>query len=203
MTVRAILDTKGHQIESVEPDARLSAAIKTLAERKIGAVLVMSQGRIEGILSERDIVRALSQHFDAPGHQVSHWMTQEPTTVEPKVTVQEALEIMRDPRLGAFGVAAVALALLVEAASLGALANAGDVVAGFAVAGALSRAAPVPLAAVLPYGRAAGGPGSVLSGRVSAAAARRVSRPCSRARTAGSPTWTSPSPRRTISASSP
>jgi CBS domain-containing protein len=41
MTVRAILDTKGHQIQSVEPDAKLSAAIKILAERKIGAVLVM------------------------------------------------------------------------------------------------------------------------------------------------------------------
>jgi CBS domain-containing protein len=51
MTVRAILDTKGHQIESVEPHAKLSAAIKTLAERKIGAVLVISQGRIECILS--------------------------------------------------------------------------------------------------------------------------------------------------------
>src|SRR5258708_39983761 len=61
MTVRAILDTKGHQIESVEPDARLSVAIKTLAERKIGAVLVISQGRIEGILSERDIVCVLGE----------------------------------------------------------------------------------------------------------------------------------------------
>ena len=61
MTVRAILDTKGHQIESVEPDAKLSAAIKTLAERKIGAVLVISQDRIEGILSERDIVRVLGE----------------------------------------------------------------------------------------------------------------------------------------------
>ena len=44
MTVRAILDTKGHQIQSVEPDAKLSAAIKILGERKIGAVLVMNQG---------------------------------------------------------------------------------------------------------------------------------------------------------------
>ena len=61
MTVRAILDTKGHHIQSVEPDAKLSAAIKILAERKIGAVLVMSNGRIEGILSERDIVRVLGE----------------------------------------------------------------------------------------------------------------------------------------------
>src|SRR5437868_14452208 len=61
MTVRAILDSKGHQIESVEPDAKLSAAIKVLSERKIGAVLVMSKGRIDGILSERDIVRVLGE----------------------------------------------------------------------------------------------------------------------------------------------
>lgn len=61
MTVRAILDTKGHQIQSVPPEEKLSAAIKILGERKIGAVLVMSGGRIEGILSERDIVRVLGE----------------------------------------------------------------------------------------------------------------------------------------------
>src|SRR3982075_2607337 len=61
MTVRSILDTKGHQILSVEPDAKLSAAVKLLGERKIGAVLVMNQGRLEGILSERDIVRVLGE----------------------------------------------------------------------------------------------------------------------------------------------
>jgi CBS domain-containing protein len=55
MTVRAILDSKGHHIESVEPDAKLAAAIKILSERKIGALLVMSKGRLEGILSERAI----------------------------------------------------------------------------------------------------------------------------------------------------
>ena len=61
MTVRSILDTKGHQIQSVPPEEKLSAAIKILSERKIGAVLVMSAGRIEGILSERDIVRVLGE----------------------------------------------------------------------------------------------------------------------------------------------
>ena len=61
MTVRAILDTKGHHITSVEPDVKLSVAIKMLGERKIGAVLVMSHGRVEGILSERDIVRVLGE----------------------------------------------------------------------------------------------------------------------------------------------
>ena len=55
MTVRAILDSKGHQILNVEPDAKLSAAVKILGERKIGAVLVMNEGRLEGILSEREV----------------------------------------------------------------------------------------------------------------------------------------------------
>ncbi|TKW70132.1 MAG: CBS domain-containing protein, partial [Bradyrhizobium icense] len=41
MTVRAILDTKGHNVLSVEPEAKLSAAVKLLSERRIGAVLVM------------------------------------------------------------------------------------------------------------------------------------------------------------------
>jgi len=59
--VRAILDTKGHQILNVGPDDKLSVAIKLLGERKIGAGLVMSQGRMEGILSERDIVRVLGE----------------------------------------------------------------------------------------------------------------------------------------------
>ena len=61
MTVRSILNTKGHQIMSVEPDANMTAAIKLLGEKKIGAVLVMSQSRLEGILSERDIVRVLGE----------------------------------------------------------------------------------------------------------------------------------------------
>ena len=65
MTVRAILDSKGHQILSVEPDDKLSAAVKILGERKIGAVLVMSQGRLEGILSERDIVRVIGERGHA------------------------------------------------------------------------------------------------------------------------------------------
>ncbi len=95
MTVRAILDTKGHQIESVEPDARLSAAIRTLAERKIGAVLVLSQGRIEGILSERDIVRALGERgaavLDEP---VSAVMTRKVVSCEQADTVAAIMEMM-------------------------------------------------------------------------------------------------------------
>jgi CBS domain-containing protein len=95
MTVRAILDTKGHQILSVEPDAKLSAAVKILSERRIGAVLVMSGGRIEGILSERDIVRVLGERgaavLDEP---VSTVMTRKVVSCREKDTVSSIMERM-------------------------------------------------------------------------------------------------------------
>jgi CBS domain-containing protein len=95
MTVRAILDTKGHQIESVEPDAKLSAAIKILSERKIGALLVMSNGRIQGILSERDIVRVVGERgakvMDEP---VSAAMTRKVVSCRQADTVAGIMEMM-------------------------------------------------------------------------------------------------------------
>ena len=95
MTVRAILDTKGHQIQSVEPAAMLSAAIKILGERKIGAVLVMSEGRIEGILSERDIVRVLAERGAAVlGEPVSAVMTRKVISCRQSDTVAGIMEMM-------------------------------------------------------------------------------------------------------------
>ena len=95
MTVRAILDTKGHQIQSVEPEVKLAAAIKVLSERKIGAVLVMSKGRIEGILSERDIVRVLGERgaavLDEP---VSAVMTRKVVSCRQNDTVAAIMEMM-------------------------------------------------------------------------------------------------------------
>ena len=95
MTVRAILDSKGHHILSVEPDARLSAAIKILAERRIGAVLVMSNQRMEGILSERDIVRVLGERgaavLDEP---VSAVMTCKVISCKQSDTVSAIMEMM-------------------------------------------------------------------------------------------------------------
>jgi adenosylcobinamide-GDP ribazoletransferase len=83
----------------------------------------------------------------------------------------EALAIMRDSRIGTFGAVALALDLLLKIGCVATLVDRGHVVAGLVAAGALSRAASPPLAALLPYPRAEGGPGSVLTGRLSTAAA--------------------------------
>jgi CBS domain-containing protein len=66
MNVKAILAAKGGDIVSIEPTADLMAAVKLLSARRIGAVLIRGAGgRLAGILSERDIVRAISEHGSA------------------------------------------------------------------------------------------------------------------------------------------
>jgi CBS domain-containing protein len=95
MTVRSILDSKGHEVLSVEPEAKLAAAVKILGEKKIGAVMVMSQGRIEGILSERDIVRVLAERgagvLEEP---VSAVMTSKVVSCRQSDTVAGIMEMM-------------------------------------------------------------------------------------------------------------
>ena len=95
MTVRAILDGKGHHVESVEPGAKLSAAIKRLVERKIGALLVMDKGHMEGILSERDIVRVLGERgAQVLEESVSAVMTRKVISCKPSDTVSAIMEMM-------------------------------------------------------------------------------------------------------------
>jgi CBS domain-containing protein len=63
MHVKNILSAKGSNVVSIEPTATLETAVGTLAEHKIGALLVLGPDRrIIGILSERDIVRVLAEH---------------------------------------------------------------------------------------------------------------------------------------------
>jgi CBS domain-containing protein len=95
MTVRSVLDNKGHQVISVSPDAKLSAAVKILSERRIGAVMVMSGQKVEGILSERDVVRVLGERgagiLEEPVRSV---MTSKVITCRETDTVGAIMEVM-------------------------------------------------------------------------------------------------------------
>jgi CBS domain-containing protein len=63
MNVKTILAAKGGDIVGIEPTADLAAATKLLAAHRIGAVVIHGAGgRLAGILSERDIVRAIAEH---------------------------------------------------------------------------------------------------------------------------------------------
>ena len=61
MTVKTILSRKGRNVVTIEPSATLQAAIATLVEHRIGAVVVLgADRRVIGLLSERDVVRAFA-----------------------------------------------------------------------------------------------------------------------------------------------
>ena len=95
MTVRSILDSKGHQIIHVAPGDTLSVAVRLLSERKIGAVLVMTDHHLDGILSERDIVRVIGERgagaLDEPVQAV---MTRKVISCKPSDTVGAIMEKM-------------------------------------------------------------------------------------------------------------
>jgi CBS domain-containing protein len=96
MTVKAILSRKGSNVVTIEPTATLAQAAELLAERRIGAVLVLGvEGRLAGILSERDIVRTLAER-GAPvlDERVDQVMTRKVFTCSETDTVAQVMEQM-------------------------------------------------------------------------------------------------------------
>jgi CBS domain-containing protein len=96
MTVSILLAGKGREVVTIEPTASLAAAVAVLAEKRIGAVLILgADRRITGILSERDIVRALADRgaavLDEP---VSSVMTRRVSTCRENETVASIMERM-------------------------------------------------------------------------------------------------------------
>lgn len=81
---------------TIEPTMTVAEAATVMGERKIGSALVMDGDRLAGIFTERDIVRALGEHFDAAGHPVSEWMTADPVTAKADTPVEDALRTMLD-----------------------------------------------------------------------------------------------------------
>ena len=78
----------------VNPESGLAAAASVMSQRRVGSVLVVDDGRLIGIFTERDIVRAVSQDVMAMHEPVSDWMTAEPLTVAPDTPVEVARELM-------------------------------------------------------------------------------------------------------------
>ena len=96
MTVKAILSGKGSDVTTIEPTATIAEAAKLLAERRIGAVLVLGiEDRVAGILSERDIVRALNERGTGVLVQrVDQVMTRKVFTCSESDTVAQIMEQM-------------------------------------------------------------------------------------------------------------
>jgi len=96
MTVKAILERKGHDVLTLGPNEKLSEAIRILAEHKIGALVITNGDRkIVGILSERDIVRVVAKEGGAAlDIAVRSAMTPKVKICNENHTVNEVMEIM-------------------------------------------------------------------------------------------------------------
>ena len=100
MLVRHILQDKGRNIIVIAQDATMGAAAQLLAEKRIGAVIVTDiDGGLAGILSERDVVRAVAG--DGPlalNHNVAAHMTKSVATCRECDTVEDLMEMMTNGR---------------------------------------------------------------------------------------------------------
>jgi len=87
-------DAMNRDLITVDPSTTVAEAATIMGGKHVGSALVMEDDRLTGIFTERDIVRALGEHFDAAGHPVASWMTPNPITIGPDATTEEALDIM-------------------------------------------------------------------------------------------------------------
>ena len=100
MTIAAILSSKGSEVATIGADDRVGAAVASLGERRIGALPVIEDGRIVGIMSERDVIYSLRDH----GAEVLDWpvsrvMTSPAITADPGTGALSVLALMTERRI--------------------------------------------------------------------------------------------------------
>ena len=99
MTVARIINEKGRDVVTTAPETSLAEVAATLSEKGIGAVLVVDDGAIRGIVSERDIVRALARHGSEALRKLAvDCMTESVVTCRPEDTIHELMQKMTTGR---------------------------------------------------------------------------------------------------------
>jgi CBS domain-containing protein len=100
MTIASVLQGKGSSVETIAGDATLFDAVRRLGEKRIGALPVVEDGRIAGIMSERDVIYCLRDH----GSEVLDWpvsrvMSSPAITADSSTEVLTALALMTQRRI--------------------------------------------------------------------------------------------------------
>jgi CBS domain-containing protein len=85
-----IADLMNRDVVTVAPEDTLGEAAAKMTEKGIGAVVVSDFGRVIGILSERDIMRAVADRIHSSEARVREWMTADPITATKETSVEEA-----------------------------------------------------------------------------------------------------------------
>jgi len=100
ITVRQLLRGKGHDVWHIAPDALVYDALKLMADKEVGALLVLEGADLMGIISERDYARKVilkdKSSMDTPVREI---MTQSVITVSPEQTIRECMGLMTDKHI--------------------------------------------------------------------------------------------------------
>ncbi len=100
ITVKEFLQTKGHDVLSITPDATVYEALKIMADKNVGALVVLDGETVAGIMSERDYARKVILHGKSSREmQVREIMTTSVYYVRPEQTLQECMAQMTDKRV--------------------------------------------------------------------------------------------------------
>ncbi len=98
--VKHLLDSKGREIISIVEEASVFDAIKMMAERSIGSLLVMEGGELKGIVTERDYARkVIVKGRSSKSTEVGEIMTAEVLTASTNQTVKECMTVMTERRI--------------------------------------------------------------------------------------------------------
>jgi CBS domain-containing protein len=91
-----IADVMRSEYITVAPEDSLGEVASRMVEKNMGAVIVKDYGRLIGILTERDMLKAMAERVHTSEARVRQWMTPDPITVTSDISVDEAAQIMLD-----------------------------------------------------------------------------------------------------------
>jgi CBS domain-containing protein len=81
---------------TVAPEDTLGEVAERMTKQNVGAVVVKDHGRLIGILTERDMLRAMAERVHTSEARVRQWMTEDPITAPPDMTLDDAAQVMLD-----------------------------------------------------------------------------------------------------------
>ena len=100
ITVKQVLRSKGNGFHGVGPDATAYDALEIMAEKNVGALLVVESGRLAGVFSERDYARkVILKGKSSKNTTVREIMSSPPITVDPGSTMRDCMKIMTENRV--------------------------------------------------------------------------------------------------------
>lgn len=100
LTVRDLLRGKGDGIWAISPETSTLDALRFMTEKNVGALIVLEDGILSGIVSERDFVHRITDDRDCQlSTPIKEYMTTKLVTVKPASTIEECMKLMTDKRI--------------------------------------------------------------------------------------------------------